>query len=247
MLRKRPQQAKSASRGFTILEVMVAVAILGLGLTAILSAQFSAVAGVVQARNISLAIGLARCKMSEVEEQLVRDGFPELDETASGPCCEDDDSAITCEWQVSKPVFPDPELGKLDLDTDMDSLGALGNLMKGPADGSKTGGGNPPAGGISQITDALGGGDVAELAAGGVGGLAAMVMSMVYPDLKALFEASTRRVSVIVSWREGSRVRDFEILQWITHPQPPPPETDEDSEDSSSAATSGGSSSGAGR
>ncbi len=248
MLRAGKKRAVPASRGFTVLEVMVAVAILGLGLTAILSAQFSAVAGVAHARNLSLAVGLARCKMSEIEEQLQRDGFTELDETASGACCENDDSNISCEWTISKPVFPDPELGKLDLDTDMD-LGAMGSLLKGPADGSEGGPTAPPAtGDLSQITSALsgGGGDLAGMAAGGMSGLAAMVMGMVYPDLKALFEASTRRASVIVSWQEGSRVYDFEIVQWITQPQPPPPDIDEDDE-SSGASTSGSSSTGASR
>ena len=54
-------------RGFTLLEVMVAVAILGLGLTAVLSAMFGSVKGVAHARGISVAVGLARCKMSEIE------------------------------------------------------------------------------------------------------------------------------------------------------------------------------------
>ena len=67
---------RSTARGFTLLEVLVAVAILGLGLTTILSAQFSAVIGTAHARHMSVAVGLARCKMSELEDHLQRDGFP---------------------------------------------------------------------------------------------------------------------------------------------------------------------------
>ena len=48
------------ARGFTLLEVMVAVAILGLGLTAILSAQTGVFASSAHARNLSVATGLAR-------------------------------------------------------------------------------------------------------------------------------------------------------------------------------------------
>ena len=55
-------------RGFTLLEVMVAVAILGLGLTAILSAQFSAVSATAHAKILSISTGLARCKMTELED-----------------------------------------------------------------------------------------------------------------------------------------------------------------------------------
>jgi len=39
---------------------------------------------------------------------------------------------------------------------------------------------------------------------------------MVYPDLKAFFEAGTLRVTVKVAWREGAREHGFEIMQWVT-------------------------------
>jgi prepilin-type N-terminal cleavage/methylation domain-containing protein len=63
---------KTAPRtaGFSLLEVMVAIAILGLGLTAILSAQAGSFSAATQARSLSVATGLARCKMLEVEEKL---------------------------------------------------------------------------------------------------------------------------------------------------------------------------------
>src|SRR5262245_15442776 len=88
-------------RGFTLVEVMVAVAILGLALTAILSAQVGAYAATGHARNLSIANGLARCKMSEVEEHLLRNGYQELDEADNGPCCEGDETPnMTCSWRV---------------------------------------------------------------------------------------------------------------------------------------------------
>src|SRR5689334_17693881 len=124
---------RSLSRGFTLLEVMVAVAILGLGLTAILSAQAGAFATSKHARSISVATGLARCKMSEIEEHLQRDGFQELDESDSGPCCEGDESPdVRCSWKIEKPEFPPPKFGELNLDTDVGSgqLGALGQLSQ---------------------------------------------------------------------------------------------------------------------
>jgi len=54
-------------------------------------------------------------------------------------------------------------------------------------------------------------------------GVAQLVMSLVYPDLKALFESSTRRITIIVGWHEGSSERDLTLVQWVTQPQPPPP------------------------
>jgi general secretion pathway protein I len=204
-----------ALRGFTLLEVLVAVAILGFGLVAILSAQYGAVRGVSHARYVNQAVGLARCRMSEIEEQLARDGFPELDDNGTGPCCADEDVAgMSCEWRIERPTFPDPDLGKLDLDTD---LGALGKLATGSEGDAQL----PDAeAGISGVTQALqGDGQLGDLAAGGIGGVASIVMGIVYPDLKAMFEASTRRVTVSVVWTEGSRNYDITAVQWVTKPE----------------------------
>lgn len=202
-------------RGFTLLEVMVAVAILGLGLTAILSAQFSAVSATAHAKNLSSATGLARCKMSEVEDQLRVEGFPEIGLEGSGPCCEGDASPnIACSWIVERPTFPEADYGELDLDTDLDET-ALGKLAGGDGDDAAS----PQS--LSDLTSSLtDGGDLSGLAAGGVGGITSMVMTMVYPELKTMFEASTRRITVVLTWTEGDRSYDITLVQWVTQPQP---------------------------
>jgi general secretion pathway protein I len=208
------------SSGFTLLEVLVAVAILGLSLTAIMSAQYSAVVGVSHARNMSAAVGLVRCKMSELEQLLREEGFQENEISDDGPCCEGDSSDVSCEWRIEKPLFPEAELGELNLNTELEGLG---NLL--PGNDSKT----PSPAGTSAVADALSGqGDLAAMAAGGVGGIASMVMSMVYPDLRRLLEASTRRISVTVRWQQGKRSYDFKVVQWVARPQQPPPEVDEE-------------------
>jgi general secretion pathway protein I len=59
-----------AARGFTLLEVMMAIAILGLGLSVLLGAQTGLFASATRAEHISVATGLARCRMSEIELEL---------------------------------------------------------------------------------------------------------------------------------------------------------------------------------
>lgn len=213
-LRKR----RRSQTGFSLLEVMVAIAILGLGLTAILSAQAGAFSAAKHARSLSLATGLARCKMLEVEEKLTKDGFPELDENDSGPCCDDDDrEAMRCTWKVEKPELPEPKLGELDLNSDLnlsggDSNGAPGGL--GALASLAGGQGALPAGGnISDMAQGLAG-SIGE--SGGVDGLAGTAMNMVYPDLKKYFEAGTRRLTVTVHWADGDQDRTLEIMQWYT-------------------------------
>jgi general secretion pathway protein I len=206
-------------RGFTLLEVMVAIAILGLSLTAILSAQAGAFAAAAHARNISVGTGLARCKMSEIEEHLLRDGFQELDEADSGPCCEGDETPnMTCSWKIEKPEMPEPKYGELNLDTDIGSsdLGALGALGKsGDLLGQDAK--------LGDAAELLAGAGSPEGAAGAAQGMIGMLMELVYPDIRSMFEASTRRITVKITWKEGSREHNFEVMQWFAIPQKGPP------------------------
>ncbi|MBZ0118623.1 MAG: type II secretion system GspH family protein, partial [Sandaracinaceae bacterium] len=72
----RLARARSILGAFTLLEVLVAVAILGISLTAIFSSQAGAIRTGARARAISTATLLARCKMGEVEEEMINEGFP---------------------------------------------------------------------------------------------------------------------------------------------------------------------------
>jgi len=211
-------------RGFTLLEVMVSIAILGLGLTAILSAQANAFTASAHARDLSEATGMLRCKMLEVEEQLMRDGFSELDVDGSGDCCEDiEHPRMTCKWTIAKPEFPEPALGELDLDSglDTDALGPLGGLA-----GAGKGSSLPSSGDVGDLAQSFagiggppgGGDDDDDGGGGGLGGIFGMMLNMVYPDVKPLFEASARRVLVTVEWRRGTQTRTVELVQWVVNP-----------------------------
>lgn len=236
---------RAQGRGFTLLEVMVSIAILGLGLTAILSAQAGAFANAALARRISVATGLARCKMTELEEHLMRDGFQELDENDLGPCCEGDETpGMRCSWKIEKPQLPEPKYGQLDLDTDIGSsdLGALGELGKG-AEGAAALGPDAKLGDMAQsLASAQGGAGDAAGAAGAASGMLGMLMEMVYPDIKSLFEASTRRVTVKITWTQGSGEQSIEIVQWFAIPQkgipPEQPKDEDEGEEGQSSSSS---------
>src|ERR1043165_1017729 len=64
----RGQRPLNQTRGFSLLEVMVAIAILGMSLTVILSAQGGLSASNRSAANMGTATELGRCKMTEIEE-----------------------------------------------------------------------------------------------------------------------------------------------------------------------------------
>lgn len=214
-------------RGFSLLEVLVAVAILGLGLTTILSAQAGLFSTSARGANMTRASNLARCKMGEIEVVLMRDGYPLTDEKDEGHCCErEDDDGFRCRWMIETVKLPPLESG--DGGTDG---GLFGNVT---GSGLQMGGGLKLDAGLGLNPSNLAGKSPLELlmpgmgtssssgsgvGAVGLGGLATMVLPMVYPTVKPMFEASIRRVSVSVRWTEGKNERTFDVAQYVTNPQ----------------------------
>ncbi len=219
-------------RGFSLLEVLMAVALFGAVVTIILSAQAGLVASDRTATNMSQAIELGRCRMSEIEEKQLKLGFPEVEEKDTSPiCCNDKDNpGFTCEWKVERVLLPQPMSlagdgglgsilgGGLGLDAGLPSPGAVGTSLQ-------TGMGTMavnPLGGASLDFDAglqnLGMGLQQSFGGAGMSGLLQLVFSLVYPSLKPMLEAAIRRVTVVVHWTEGRKDRDFTLQQYITNP-----------------------------
>jgi general secretion pathway protein I len=213
-----------------LLEVLMAVALFSAAVTLILSAQAGVVAGNRTAANMSQAIELGRCRMSELEEKQLKLGFPEIEDKDSNPiCCDDKEvSGFSCEWQVERVTLP--QATQLGGDAGLSSLlgGGLG-LGDGGVPAIPTGIpttlgtvlSNPMGGaqldfdaGLQNIGQSL------QQSFGGAGasGLLSMVFSLVYPSLKPVLESGIRRITVVVRWKEGINDRDFTLVQYVTNP-----------------------------
>jgi general secretion pathway protein I len=218
-------------RAFSLLEVLFAVALFGAVVTFILSAQAGLVAGNRTAANMSQAVDLARCKMSEIEERELKLGYPEVEEKDSSlACCMDREvPGFSCDWKIERVKLP--EVQNLDAGTATNSLGGGLGLSGEGGVGSDLGGAmgspgtmlNNPLGGASLDFDAglMGmGGSLLQQTTGGAGaaGLLSMVFGLVYPSLKPLLEAAIRRVTITVTWKEGVTKREFVLTQYITNP-----------------------------
>ncbi|MBL8609570.1 MAG: type II secretion system protein [Myxococcales bacterium] len=206
-------------RGFSLLEVMVAVGILGLALTIILSAQGGLSASNRATANLGNATTLARCKMTETEEKLLKNGYPEVDQNDTEvSCCEDADrDGFKCDLKVEKVELPNPPSSSLGdggalLGAPADSTSPLGQLASGGGAGLNLDGGVSGLGGVaSQIGQQFGG--------AGAAGLLSMVMGIVYPSIKPFYEMSIRKVTVTVRWKEGPNKKDLALVQYVTNPQ----------------------------
>lgn len=72
------------SAGFTLMEVLVALAILAMGLTVLIGTQANSALQSERANNMAVASMLARSKMLDVEAELLKDGFSEMRESSGG-------------------------------------------------------------------------------------------------------------------------------------------------------------------
>ncbi len=172
---------KTASRGFTLLEVLVSVAILGVSLVAIFSSTVGAVRAGYESTRIATSSLLARCTMGEVEERIAREGLPAVDASGEEECCEGNSPpGFRCRWEVTPIVLPDEVGGE-----DEEEGGLLGG---------------------TSLTDVAETGNVSELLAAGTEGdiISEMAMNIAFPLLKPAIENQVRRATVSVWWADDT-------------------------------------------
>jgi prepilin-type N-terminal cleavage/methylation domain-containing protein len=180
--------------GFTLLEVMVAMAYVAFFFSVFYASQASSINLSARARWQTSAPLMARCKMSEIELVLARDGFSEADEYESGQeCCEfaeDGGEPFVCDWSVRRvelPSFSDIQ------DAQSEAIGpqALSTLI-----------GNFQAERVeSQLSKV-----------GGMGALAMLV-----PMINELFVGAVRRVDLTVHWPERGGEGTLRVSHYVVN------------------------------
>lgn len=191
--------------GFTLLEVMVAVAILAVAMSAIFSSEAGAVRLGIRAARTDTATILARCKMGEIEEMVLVEGLPAIEARGDDGCCEGAEiEGYRCEWLVERVVLPDVGLEE-----------GAGGYDEGE-EGDSPGGSSLN---VADTMDSVMGGQVDSL-----------VMDFAYPILKPIIEEQVRRATVTVIWTEGEAPQSFDVAQFLVSEQPAGPDEEEDSD-----------------
>ena len=188
-------------RGFTLLEVMIAVAILGLSLTAIFSSEVGAANIAARARRQNVAATLARCKMGEIEQIIAIEGLPAIEKKDTDSCCEHAPvEGFECEWIVERIILPEFGAQDEEDDSSQDAVNRELNAAKDEIDSQ---------------------GDTAQqLIAGDGGNLAGMALQLGFPILKPFLEEQVRRATVSIRWKEGPREIGFDLIQYLVSEQP---------------------------
>lgn len=215
--RRAPSRPLPIFGAFTLLEVMVAVTILGIALTAIFSSEAGAIRVSGRARHLTTATLLARCKMGEIEEQMMREGLPAVSANGTDECCDGGEvDGFECEWEIMRIVLPDAIGGG-----GGDASGAGGGVLGGVLGG---GGSTPPADPTSGLPA---GAPTPEqvmsgaMMSGGGDMVSQIALQFIFPVLKPQLEEQVRRARVTVRWHEGGSEQEFSVSQYLVAEQPP--------------------------
>jgi general secretion pathway protein I len=169
--------AAPAQAGFTLLEVVIAVAILGVSLTVLLQSQAASLDNAGRSRDLTVATLLARGKMIDIEKHLFHDGFQMNTEDEEGDFTDEGHPDYKWHTRISEVEF---DLSKL-----MDVCGTMGGK----------GGGSP-----------VGGGNGGDSAAGNEAASCESILGSVSAMLGGFTDQlgrSLRAVELTVSWADG--------------------------------------------
>jgi general secretion pathway protein I len=190
-------------RGFTLLEVMVALAVLAASLMAVADLSGNALRNYVYARDLSVATLLARGKMAELEEKYEDLGFTDFDQTEDGNFAEQGEPRMTWRLDLRKPTSEltaekilDGFLGGGTGEGDGQEL--LGKLLGGGAAGAGAGGAK--------------GGPSSGVPGGILGGVLQGQIKAFAEELKK----GVRQVTLRVSWKDGKVESGFDVsTYWV--------------------------------
>jgi len=193
-------------RGFTLLEVMISLAILAVGLVAISSLNGGSVLMHAYGRRATQASLLLRGKMLDVEDELQKNGFSDFNDEKHGDFSDDGAPEYAWSAEILKP------------DVQLDPAQLL-NLVGGGTQGQGTQG--QAAGGAGALAGMLlggqgaasipGSGASAALLAGPLGGMMQTQAKTFIETLKK----SVREIRLTVSWPDGKERRSVSASQIV--------------------------------
>ncbi len=191
--------SKGARRGFTLLEVMVALAILAAAMLAASELTGSALRNHERAVHLEVATLLARGKLASLQDGFEKDGFRDMDQTEEGTFERDGHPEVRWKLEVIRPKI---ELGPEQL---------LAVFMGGTAEDAQT----------ADLAKLLGGKSTSkDDASAGIETLfpgAAAMMAPLRTQMTVIGEQmkkGLREIRLTVAWKDGTHDESFTV---VTH------------------------------
>ena len=94
--------------GFTLLEVMLGLSLLGLAMVVLIKSTAGNIFSAREAHMMGVATDLARAKMYDIEEILLKDGFTDTDQSQESEECFTDEGwpEVCYSYKVEEPELP---------------------------------------------------------------------------------------------------------------------------------------------
>lgn len=195
---------RRAGHGFTLLEVMVALAILSFGLVGISDLVGGAMRNHARAKQLDVATLLARGKLAELEDHYDEEGFRDFDESDEGRFEAEGHPEVAWKVLVRK---PDVELGGENACAALLGDKGLSALLPSTASGGAAGAG-ASAGGSSRTTQSP---------------IALQLETLVKAQCATFGETlkkSFRELRLKVSWKDGRKDEGFDVVTHLVVLQP---------------------------
>jgi general secretion pathway protein I len=211
---RAPRQA----RGFTLLEVMIGLALLGLSLTVVIKSAAGNIFNAQQAHMMGVVTDLARAKMYDIEEKLIKDGFTDTNQSEDGKTFEEEGwESVRYSYKVEEVELPS-----------FDQLQALAQCNKAAGSGAGSGSGseseedcfsNSTVGGMMQQFGGFGGGAGAGAGSASPDIAAAQGAAFVqgqYAMFQQILKVTIRKVTLTVQWQVMGSERDLKVVAFFT-------------------------------
>lgn len=201
-----------SARGFTLLEALVALGILGVSVLAIFDISSQAVYSHVYAKKLTVATLLARSKMTDLEQKMYDEPLPADDEEDAGDFSAEGWPGYKWRAKIIAPktngLSPEQLFGALfNMPMGGDSKDGPGSILGslfGPKGGAAAA--NPAAAAAAQ------GGPAGAL--GALGPMAGM-MQQQFTQMVDQLQKSVREVHLTVSWKEGKITESIDLVTHI--------------------------------
>lgn len=208
------------SAGFTLLEVMVGLALIGFALTVLMKSTAGSIFNSEQAHMLGVATDLARGKMYDIEEVLLKDGFTDTDQSQESEECFEDEGwpGICYSYKVEEPELPSfDQLQGMASGKAEEMMGSAGSGSAGSAGdmmamGSGGGLANSALGGMLGMVGMFGGSQDIDAAQGG-----AMIQGQ-YSMFQEVLKVSVRKVTLTIKWKVLGRDREMGVVAFFTDP-----------------------------
>ncbi len=211
-------------KGFTLLEVMIGLALLGFALTVLIKSAAGSIFNARQAQMMGVVTDLARGKMYDLEETLIKDGFTDTGLADADDACTDykpfeEEGWPNVEWCAKIEQVELPSWDKLQ--SMAAGSGSGSNARRGSGAGSGSDGEVP-----SGFQDSALGGMLSMLGGGFSGGGSsskdidskngASFIQGQYAMVQNILKVSIRKVTLFVRWQVSGSDRDMRVVAYFT-------------------------------